>query len=127
MKKIKRFFLWFSILLIAYSFLSSLWATQSDKWWKYAGGGYLGEFCIFDNDSNASCSWPVIYVHNQRVGYFIGAFLDEVYIYSDDDKEFGVYLVRHDIKLSQDLILLNPVHFENVLRSINNKRIITDY
>ena len=94
MKKLKRFFFWFPIVLIAYSFFTSLWATQSDKWWKYLEGGRFGDFRYFDAPSDTSCSWPIIYVNNKKAGYIIGAFLDRVYIYSDYDKEFGVYLVK---------------------------------
>lgn len=92
----KRKYIYISTLLfVAYCYLSSIFAAHSNHFWKYGEGGDIGAYFEFD-DSLYSLSWPIIYKNNERIGYIIVYlwYLDYLVIYSDKDKEFGLYHMK---------------------------------
>ncbi len=93
MKRLKRMSRWYylqPIIVIAYCYLSSLWAASPGKSWKHMMGGRITDFIEFD-DSIYSCSWPIIYYEGEKAGYVIASFFDMSIIYSDYEHDFGVY------------------------------------
>lgn len=81
------------IIVIAYCYLSSIWAVSPNKSWKHEMGGRIVDFMEFD-DTTYTCSWPTIYYNDKKAGYVIASIFDKVIIYSDSDKDFGIYHIK---------------------------------